>query len=84
MTGLVQGVGFRISTVRRGRSLGLRGTVRNLPTGSVEVQAEGDREALEELLEFLRVGPRAARVEETRVSWLPYVGDLPAFDVRLW
>ena len=84
VVGLVQGVGFRVTTVRQARRLGLRGLVRNLASGAVEVEAEGERADLEALVEFLKVGPAAARVREVRVSWLPYVGDLPAFEAALW
>jgi acylphosphatase len=46
------------------------GYVRNLPDGrSVEVVAEGQRDDLEQLLEFLRSGPPAARVEQVDVEW---------------
>jgi acylphosphatase len=68
--GRVQGVGFRDFVWRRARFLGLVGYVRNLPDGrSVEVVAEGQRDDLEQLLEFLRSGPPAARVEQVDVEW---------------
>ncbi len=68
--GRVQGVGFRDFVWRRARFLGLVGYVRNLPDGrSVEVVAEGRRDDLEQLLEFLRSGPPAAHVEQVDVEW---------------
>lgn len=60
--GRVQGVGFRWWTARQARQLGLGGTVRNLPDGSVEVFARGEADALEELRRRLAVGPGAAIV----------------------
>ncbi len=45
--GRVQGVGFRWWTRRKASDLGLRGTVRNRPDGSVEVHVAGDVETLE-------------------------------------
>ena len=60
--GRVQGVGFRASTVFEARSLGLRGWVKNLPDGNVEVLAMGDDAAVEALIAWLRQGPRGARV----------------------
>jgi len=50
--------------------LGLKGRARNLDDGrSVEVVAEGPREALEQLLGYLHEGPRSARVEGVEVRW---------------
>jgi DNA ligase D-like protein (predicted 3'-phosphoesterase) len=60
--GAVQGVGFRDATVRRARRLGVTGWVRNGEDGSVLVHAEGPEAAVEELVAFLREGPRGARV----------------------
>jgi acylphosphatase len=82
ITGDVQGVGFRFFAERHGRQLGLEGYVRNRYDGAVEVEAEGSGSALEQFLTQLRRGPRAARVEDLRVSWLPYRGDLGPFGVR--
>lgn len=63
ISGLVQGVGFRWYVKRRADRLGLKGWVKNLPTGQVEVVAEGPEEALRQLEEFLHKGPPAARVD---------------------
>jgi DNA ligase D-like protein (predicted 3'-phosphoesterase) len=60
--GAVQGVGFREATVRRARRLEVMGWVRNSDDGGVLVHAEGSEAAVEELVAFLREGPRAARV----------------------
>lgn len=60
--GAVQGVGFRDATVRRALASGVRGWVRNGDDGTVLVHAEGADDAVEELLAFLREGPRGARV----------------------
>jgi len=63
VSGFVQGVGFRYFVLRRASALGLRGFVRNLPGGAVEVVAEGDGPALAELELALEAGPSSARVE---------------------
>lgn len=68
--GRVQGVGFREFVYVRARFLGLSGYVRNLADGrSLEVVAEGRRQDLEQLLEYLRQGPRSARVMGVDVEW---------------
>src|ERR1044072_1300487 len=66
--GRVQGVGFRDETVRRGRGLGGMGWGRNAEDGGVLVRAEGSGAAIETLVEFLRDGPRGARVVEVEVE----------------
>lgn len=68
VSGSVQGVGFRESTVRRALELGLTGWVRNQPDGTVAVHAEGQEPAVEELLAFLRRGPRLAVVGDLGVE----------------
>jgi len=80
--GRVQGVNFRYYTRLRARELGVTGYVRNNWDGTVEVDAEGDKEALEELLEFLWEGPPAAVVTNVEVEWLPYKGLYERFEVR--
>ncbi len=80
--GRVQGVSFRYYTVHRARGLNLTGYVRNQPDGTVEVVAEGRRARLEELLSFLRMGPRAAFVTEVDLSWPEPSGCFDRFEVR--
>jgi acylphosphatase len=63
IVGVVQGVGFRWFVRERARRLGLAGWVRNLPDGSVEVLAAGDRGQLDLLRGELLRGPRGAVVE---------------------
>jgi acylphosphatase len=70
-SGLVQGVGFRWFVARHASDLNIRGYVRNLYDGNVEIQAEGSRAAVEELLRQIRIGPRASRVTRVNVEWLP-------------
>jgi acylphosphatase len=48
----------------------------------VEVEAQGSADALERFLDLLRQGPRAARVQDVVVDWLPVRGDLGPFGVR--
>lgn len=67
--GRVQGVFFRSYVARNARQLGLVGYVRNLSNGSVEVLAEGEVEPLEKLVESIKTGPSAARVEDHKIEW---------------
>jgi acylphosphatase len=60
--GRVQGVGFRWWTRALARQLGVTGSVRNLPDGTVEVRARADPQALARLREALGAGPHGASV----------------------
>jgi acylphosphatase len=69
VSGRVQNVGYRAFVLRYARALGVSGTVRNLPSGQVEVIAEGDEKTLNQLLALLKQGPPAARVTDVLVQW---------------
>lgn len=80
--GRVQGVFFRDFTRREASALGLKGYVRNVPDGTVEVIAEGPREILERLLQQLRIGSSSARVDRVDVQWQEPTGEFRRFEVR--
>jgi acylphosphatase len=81
--GYVQGVFFRAFASRRATELDLTGYVRNLPGGeAVEVNAEGERKHLEELIGYLKVGPPAAKVEKVVTNWSEYTGSYSGFNIR--
>ena len=81
--GRVQGVFFRAFVAGKAAELGINGYVRNLPGGrAVEVQAEGDKENLEKLIGYLKVGPPAANVEKVVTGWSDYTGKYSRFNIR--
>jgi acylphosphatase len=80
--GRVQGVFFRAFVAGWARDLGLVGYVCNLPGGAVEARAEGERQQLEKLVGYLKVGPPAARVDKVVTVWSEYTGDYAGFGVR--
>lgn len=83
MSGRVQGVGFRMFAQRQARDAGCTGFVRNSADGrAVEVVAEGDQAALDDLLKALRRGPRLARVVDVQVEWAAATGAFSDFQIR--
>jgi acylphosphatase len=66
--GRVQGVFFRDTLRRLAGSRGVAGWARNAPDGTVEAIFEGERAAVEELIEFCRHGPRGAAVDRVEVE----------------
>ena len=78
----MQGVFFRAFVAGWARELGLTGDVRNLPDGTVEVRAEGEKKQLEELVVCLKRGPPAARVEKVITKWSEYTGDYRGFSIK--
>ena len=80
--GRVQGVFFRSFVEEQALYLGLKGYVRNLPSGDVEVVAEGERERVEELVGYLKAGPPVAKVKRVVTKWFEYSGKYSRFSVR--
>jgi acylphosphatase len=80
--GRVQGVGFRYSALRKAQALDLSGWVMNRPDGTVELTAQGARESLEALLEWLAQGPPGARVSAIEHIWRARRGTYGGFEVR--
>jgi len=75
LEGRVQGVGFRLFTIRQARALGVGGFVRNLPDGRVEAQAEGTAAAVEAFLQRLRRGPAGSSVRHVESASLAPRGE---------
>jgi len=83
VSGRVQGVFFRYSTMEEARGLGLTGWVRNLPSGDeVEIVVEGSRRNLQMLWAWAHTGPPGARVRDVTEEWSDYCGEFTSFRVR--
>ncbi len=67
VSGRVQGVFFRDSCRERASSEGVGGYVRNLPDGRVEASFEGERDAVERMVEWAKQGPPQAQVDSAEV-----------------
>lgn len=82
ISGLVQGVGYRFFTREAATREGLGGWVRNVADGRVEVEAEGDLEALERLERALHQGPPGGRVDSVIVTELAPAFRFPLFRIE--
>lgn len=81
--GRVQGVGYRWFVSREATQLRLRGRVRNLADGAVEVLVLGDAGAVEHLEAALRRGPPGASVVDVEKTELPHEVELPnSFEIN--
>ena len=67
ISGRVQGVAFRWSTLRQAEHLGVAGWVRNVPDGTVEAWVEADPRPVAQMLAWLERGPPSARVDRCDV-----------------
>ncbi len=72
--GHVQGVGFRYYTVQKATELSIAGFVKNKPNGSVYIEAEGEEWQLKEFVDWCKLGPQWARVQDINYYDIPLMG----------
>ena len=80
-SGRVQGVGFRYSAIYLARPLGLTGWVENLWDGRVEMEVQGDENAIAELLRGLRT-QRFIIIDDIEIRTIPLVEDERGFRTK--
>lgn len=79
ITGIVQGVYFRANTVDVATTCGVGGWVKNRPDGAVEAVMEGRHEAVAKVIEWCRLGPPKARVDNVEIHWEDYKDEFDGF-----
>ncbi len=82
ISGIVQGVSYRASTQAEAQKRGLSGWVKNLDDGRVEALVQGPKDKVEELLQWCKRGPSAAKVEKVDVTWEAAAEAIATFEVR--
>ena len=82
VSGRVQGVGYRSFVEMAASHLKLTGYALNLRDGRVEIQIEGEHDAIEAVVNKLKTGPPGARVTDVQVAWRPYTGRFTEFSIR--
>jgi acylphosphatase len=80
--GRVQGVLFRYHTQEMALNLGLKGWVKNRRNGSVEAVFEGDKEKVDQIIQWCHKGPAQARVTEVHTFWEDYTGEFEDFTIN--
>ncbi|MGK7942021.1 MAG: acylphosphatase [Crocosphaera sp.] len=74
ITGIVQGVGYRYSTVQEAQKLGIKGWVRNLRDSRVEAIFEGKEPLVKQMVQWCHQGPRSAKVRDVTVKTIESQG----------
>lgn len=82
ISGLVQGVFFRFNTMRKAMDFGVKGWVKNLTDGRVEVLCEGPKDNVKLMIEWCMKGPEGAFVSSTEIIWEKYAGEFETFQVN--
>ena len=82
VSGKVQGVWYRDWTMKKAKALGIKGYVRNMRDGGVEVMAQGPDEILEQFKEALREGSPISRVDDVRCEWKNISVTFRTFDIK--
>ena len=80
--GIVQGVGFRFFTQDKAQEYNLKGYVKNIYDGSVEIYAEGEKSILEKFITDIKRGPRMSRVESTDIRWIDVENQYESFTIK--
>lgn len=82
ISGRVQGVFFRSQTKHNADRHDVKGWIRNLPDGRVEAVFEGEKDAVQTLIEFCKHGPAGARVTDLDLTWETYTGEYDRFKMK--
>lgn len=72
--GVVQGVFFRKFVKENAEKLGIRGYVRNLEDGSIELVIEGKDEKVNELLDKCKKGPKYSEIKDIEIEEINHQG----------
>lgn len=79
--GRVQGVSFRYHVLKRAIALALDGYVRNLADGRVEILAQGSRENLDKLIDYMRSNPGLSYIVKLNINWEEPLSNLEGFRI---
>lgn len=72
--GKVQGVGFRYFTSKEALLFNIKGYVKNLSNGNVEIDAEGTKDSMTAFINQISQGPTYSSVDEVLKEELDFSG----------
>lgn len=79
--GMVQGVCFRANVKSKAKSINLNGSVENKSDGTVQIYAEGNKEDLQNLIEFCKNSPDFANVDKISIEWQKFLNEFDSFEI---
>ena len=80
--GRVQGVGFRFFTKETADMYSISGWVRNCFNGTVEIEAQGNRELMRQFIKEVKKGPMFGHVSELKIRETRVLSDENLFTIR--
>jgi len=80
--GRVQGVFFRYHTQDKAYQIGVKGWVKNRRDGRVEALFEGDKDRVDQIIQWCHRGPSEARVMKVHLTWEDYTGEFDDFSIN--
>ncbi len=80
--GRVQGVFYRMTAQKKAKNLGIKGWIKNMPDGSVYLEADGDEESLKKFLNWCKKGPFLAKVKNIKKEFESETKGFKDFKIR--
>jgi acylphosphatase len=81
VSGIVQGVFFRAKTKEAADRLKVSGWAKNKKDGTVEIIAEGNKDSVDHLVKWCRLGPQGAVVKDLKLTEEEYRGEFNSFNI---
>ena len=82
ISGRVQGVGFRYFAVSIAEKYDVKGFVKNIPGGRVEIVCQGEEEELQSFLSEVKKGPAFSVITDTATEEIPEIKKYNTFEIR--
>ncbi len=79
--GSVQGVFYRQFCKENADKLGVKGFIRNLEDGNVEVVLEGDNDEVDMMVKLCKQGPKYSQIRNVEVEEKKWGGDFDGFKI---